>query len=107
MFYKKMLAIIKTGGKQYSVKEGDKIRVEKIEGKEGDKIKFPEVLLVGDENGVKIGTPVLTDAKVEGKIVAQVRDKKVWGMKYKAKKRYRVKFGHKQMKTEVEIVKVG
>jgi large subunit ribosomal protein L21 len=102
-----MLAIIKTGGKQYKVKEGDKIKIEKIEGKDGDSVKFPEILFLGDEKSVKIGTPVLKDGKVEGKILKQGKDKKVWGIKHKAKKRYKVKFGHRQQITEVEITKVG
>lgn len=102
-----MLAIIRTGGKQYKIKEGDKIKIEKIEGKEGDSVKFPEVLFVGDEKGVKVGTPEVKDGKVEGKIIAQAKDKKVWGIKHKSKKRYKMKFGHKQPITEVEITKVG
>lgn len=102
-----MLAIIRTGGKQYKIKEGDKIKIEKIEGKEGDNVKFPEVLFLGDEKSAKIGAPVLKDGKVEGKILAQAKDKKVWGIKHKAKKRYKVKFGHRQNITEVEITKVG
>ena len=102
-----MLAIIKTGGKQYKVKEGDKIKIEKVPGKHGDKIEFSEVLFLGDEKGVKIGTPFLDKIKVEGKILAQTKDKKVWGIKHKAKKRYKIKFGHRQPITEVEIVKIG
>ena len=102
-----MLAIIKTGGKQYKIEEGDKIKVEKLEGNEGDKIDFSEVLFVGDEKDVKIGEPILKNSKVEGKIVRQGRHKKVWGMKFKAKKRYKVKFGHKQLFTEVEITKIA
>jgi len=102
-----MLAIIKTGGKQYKISEGDKIKIEKIEGKEGDKIDFSEVLFLGDEKAVKVGAPVLEGAKVEGKILAQAKDKKVWGIKHKAKKRYKLKFGHRQDVTEVEIVKIG
>ncbi|MDD3497990.1 MAG: 50S ribosomal protein L21 [Candidatus Moranbacteria bacterium] len=102
-----MLAIIRTGGKQYKIKEEDKIKIEKIEGKEGDKVKFPEVLFIGDEKSAKIGTPLVKGAKVEGKIIAQKKDKKVWGIKHKAKKRYKIKFGHKQPITEVEIVKIG
>ena len=102
-----MLAIIKTGGKQYKIKEGDKIKIEKIEGKEGDSVKFSEVLFLGDEKSVKVGAPILKDGKVEGKILAQAKDKKVWGIKHKAKKRYKVKFGHRQNITEVEITKVG
>ena len=102
-----MLAIIKTGGKQYKVKEGDKIKVEKLEGKEGNKIVFSEVLFLGDEKDVKIGAPMVSGAKVEGKILKTAPDKKVVGIKFKPKKRYKVKFGHRQTMTEVEITKVG
>jgi len=102
-----MLAIIKTGGKQYKIKEGDKIKAEKLDGKEGDKINFSEVLFLGDEKNIKIGTPFIENSKVEGKILAQKKDKKVWGIKHKAKKRYKVKFGHRQPITEIEIVKIG
>jgi len=102
-----MLAIIKTGGKQYKVAEGDKIKVEKIEGEDGSKITFSEVLFVGDEKDAKVGTPLVAGAKVEGTIVQQGRHKKVWGIKHKAKKRYKVKFGHKQLFTEVEITKIA
>lgn len=101
-----MLVIIKTGGKQYKVKAGDRIKIEKLEGKEGDKISFGDVLLLGDEKGLKVGTPTIKGAKVEAKILKQGKGKKVWGIKHKAKKRYKVKFGHRQMFTEVEIVKV-
>ncbi|MCK9379269.1 MAG: 50S ribosomal protein L21 [Candidatus Moranbacteria bacterium] len=102
-----MLAIIKTGGKQYKIEEGDKIKIEKIEGVEGDVVSFDEVLFVGDEKDVKIGSPMVDGAKVEGKIVQQTRDEKVWGIKHKAKKRYKMKFGHKQFRTEVEITKIA
>lgn len=101
-----MLAVIKTGGKQYLVKKGDKIKVEKLEGKIGDKITFAEVLFLGDEKSVKVGAPFVKDAEVEGKIIAQGKGKKVWGIKHKAKKRYKVKFGHRQMVTEIEITKI-
>ncbi len=102
-----MLAIIKTGGKQYKVSEGDKIKIEKIEGEKGTKVTFDEVLFVGDEKEVKIGEPLLKGAKVEATIVEQGRHKKVWGIKHKAKKRYKVKFGHKQLFTQVEINKIA
>jgi len=102
-----MLAIIKTGGKQYKVAVGDKIKIEKIEGEDGTKITFDEVLLVGDEKDVKVGTPLVVGAKVEGTLVEQGRHKKVWGIKHKAKKRYKVKFGHKQMFTLVEITSIA
>lgn len=102
-----MLAIIKTGGKQYKVSEGDKIKVEKLEGEEGSKVIFDEVLFVGDEKNVKIGEPIVKSAKVEGKILKTAKGKKVTGIKFKAKKRYKVKFGHRQTMTEVEITKIG
>lgn len=101
-----MLAVIKTGGKQYKVKVGDKIKVEKLEGKEGGKIIFDEVLFLGDEKSVKVGAPVVRGAKVEGKILETSKQKKVTGIKHKAKKRYMVKFGHRQTMTEVEITKI-
>lgn len=102
-----MLAVIKTGGKQYLVKKGDKIKVEKLDAEEGKAINFSEVLFLGDENKVKIGNPFIKSAKVEGKVLKQGRGKKVIGIKHKAKKRYKVKFGHRQMFTEVEIIKIA
>lgn len=102
-----MLAIIKTGGKQYKVAVGDKIKVEKLEGEEGSTIVFSEVLFMGDEKDVKIGTPFIPEAKVEGKIIETKKGKKVVGMKFKPKKRYKVKFGHRQVMTEIEITKIG
>lgn len=101
-----MLAIIKTGGKQYKVKEGDKIRVEKLAGEAGEKIIFSEVLFLGDEKSVKIGDPLVKKATVEGKILETTKSKKVVGIKFKPKKRYKVKFGHRQTLTKVEIVKI-
>ncbi|MFA5926467.1 MAG: 50S ribosomal protein L21 [Parcubacteria group bacterium] len=101
-----MIAVIKTGGKQYLVKKGDKIKIEKIEGNVGDKAIFAEVLFLGDEKSVKVGTPFVAGAKVEGKILKQGKGKKVTGIKHKPKKRYKVKFGHRQFVTEVEIIKI-
>ncbi|HBB36444.1 MAG: 50S ribosomal protein L21P, large subunit ribosomal protein L21 [Candidatus Moranbacteria bacterium GW2011_GWC1_45_18] len=101
-----MLAVIKTGGKQYLVQKGDKIKIEKIEGNVGSAAKFSEVLFSGDEKSVKVGNPLVKGAIVEGKILKQAKAKKVRGIKYKAKKRYKVKFGHRQMFTEVEITKI-
>jgi len=102
-----MLAIIKTGGKQYKVKKGDKIKIEKLDGEKGSKVDFSEILFIGDEKSVKVGTPAVTGAKVEGKIIETSKQKKVTGIKFKAKKRYKVKFGHRQTMTEVEITKVA
>ncbi|MEI6588021.1 MAG: 50S ribosomal protein L21 [Candidatus Moraniibacteriota bacterium] len=101
-----MLAIIKTGGKQYKVKMGDKVKVEKLEDAVGNTIVFSEVLFVGDEKEIKVGTPFLTGAIVEGKILRTEQGDKVTGIKFKAKKRYKVKFGHRQIFTEVEITKI-
>jgi large subunit ribosomal protein L21 len=102
-----MLAIIKTGGKQYKVKVGDKVKIEKLEDAVGSVITFPEVLFVGDEKEIKVGTPFLTGAIVEGKILRTEQGDKVTGIKFKAKKRYKVKFGHRQIFTEVEITKIA
>ncbi|XLQ20103.1 MAG: 50S ribosomal protein L21 [Candidatus Moraniibacteriota bacterium] len=102
-----MLAIVKTGGKQYKIEEGDKIKVEKLDGKEGDKITFEEVLFVGDDEKVTVGTPLVEKAKVEGIILAQDRHAKIWGIKHKAKKRYKKKYGHRQAYTEIEVTKIG
>ena len=101
-----MLAIIRTGGKQYKVSEGQKIKIEKLDQVVGDAVKF-EVLFVGDDKEVHVGTPVLEGAIVEGKVLAQDRHDKVTGIKYKPKKRYLVHYGHRQSYTEVEITKVS
>ena len=101
-----MLAIIRTGGKQYKVKKGDKIKVEKLSGEEGQEVSFDDVLFLGDEKSVKIGEPVIKSAKVTGKILKTAKGEKVVGIKHKPKKRYRVKFGHRQTMTEVEITNV-
>ncbi|MBI5071431.1 50S ribosomal protein L21 [Candidatus Falkowbacteria bacterium] len=103
-----MFAVIKTGGKQYKVKEGEILKIEKIAGAAGDKIDF-EVLLVTDEDGkdVKIGKPIVAGAKVAAEILEQGRARKVNVIKYKPKVRYRRKAGHRQMYTRVKIGKVG
>lgn len=101
-----IVAVIKTGGKQYKVSEGDVISVEKIEKKDGDKISLP-TLFIGDDKNIYIGTPELKDKNVEVEIVEQTRAKKVTGVKHKAKKRQLKKFGHKQKLTRIKIVKIG
>ncbi|HLB51085.1 MAG TPA: 50S ribosomal protein L21 [Patescibacteria group bacterium] len=102
-----MLAVIRTGGKQYGVSVGDKIKVEKLESEEGKRVTFSDVLLVGDENGVKVGAPQVAGAAVEATVLAQGKAEKVWGVKHKAKKRYKMKFGHRQPYTEVQITKIS
>jgi len=97
------LAVIKTGGKQYLVKKGDKIKIEKLDEKEGKEIIFADVLLVQKDKKVEIGTPKVKNAKVVGKILKQGRGEKVIIFKYKPKKRYKKKKGHRQPFTEVEI----
>ena len=97
-----MLAIIRTGGKQYLVSEGEKVKVESIEGEPGSAVSF-ETLYVGDDKDAKVGTPVLEGAKVEGKILSQDRHDKVTGIKFKAKKRYRRRTGHRQELTKLTI----
>ena len=101
-----MLAVIKTGGKQYLVSPGQKIKVEKLEVEAGKEIIFDEVLLLEQDNKVEIGSPTVKGAKVVGKVLSQGKAKKVIIFKYKAKKRYHLKKGHRQKFTEVEITKI-
>ena len=100
-----MFAIIKTGGKQYKVSEGDVIKVEKIEAKSGDKIEFDQVLMVAGDD-VKVGSPVVEGAKVSAEVLDQKKDKKIVIFKFKAKKNYRKKKGHRQPYTLVKIEKI-
>lgn len=103
-----MLAVIKTGGKQYKVKEGDKIKVEKLDEKEGKSIKLKDVFLVADEKGkdVKVGTPTVKGATVEAKVLEHGKSKKVRVIKYKRKVRYRKEYGHRQPFTKLEITSI-
>ena len=101
-----MYAIIATGGKQYRVSEGDGIYIEKIDAQVDSTVSF-DVLLVGNDGDVKIGTPVVEGVKVEGKVVGQIRGEKIVVYKYKSKKNYRRKQGHRQPYTKVEITKIG
>lgn len=101
-----MYAIIATGGKQYRVSEGDVIYIEKIDARVDSTVSF-DVLLMGNDGDVKIGTPVVEGVKVEGKVVGQIRGEKIVVYKYKSKKNYRRKQGHRQPYTKVEITKIG
>jgi large subunit ribosomal protein L21 len=94
--------VIKTGGKQYKVSEGDLVKVEKIEGVVGDTIELNEVLMVGGEE-VKIGTPLLPGAKVKARIVQQGKDKKVLVFHSKRRKGYRKTYGHRQPITRLQV----
>jgi large subunit ribosomal protein L21 len=98
-----MYAVIKTGGKQYTVAPGDEVRLEKLSGQAGDTVTFEHILLTSDENGVSVGNPLLGDYKVTGKIVRHGKDRKVLIFKYKRRKGYRRKNGHRQAFSLVRI----
>ena len=101
-----MLAIIKTGGKQYLVSPGDKIKVEKIDKEEGKEVTLSEVLLYENDKKVEIGYPFVKGAEVTAKILKHGKGKKLIIFKYKPKKRYKRKIGHRQQFTEVEILEI-
>ncbi|MGD9552468.1 MAG: 50S ribosomal protein L21 [Candidatus Caldatribacteriota bacterium] len=101
-----MHAVIATGGKQYLVKEGDIIKVEKLEAKEGEKIKLDQVLLLEKEGKYIFGQPLLENSYVEGKILRHGRAKKIVVLKFKPKKRYQKKMGHRQSFTEIKIEQI-
>ncbi|MCI9366250.1 MAG: 50S ribosomal protein L21 [Clostridia bacterium] len=101
-----MYAIIETCGKQYKVTEGDVVFFEKLEAEEGKKVKFDKVILVSDNGKVEVGTPYVKGAKVEGTVIAHGKGKKIIVFKYKPKKNYRRKQGHRQPYTKVEITSV-
>lgn len=107
LIYGVKYAVIKTGGKQYLVNEGSKVKVEKLPQAEGKAVAFTDVLLTATDKTVSIGTPVVKGAKVEGKVIRQARHPKVFGVQMKAKKRQVHYFGHKQHFTEVEITKIS
>ena len=101
-----MYAVIVSGGKQYRVTKGDTIYVEKLEQEDDSTISF-DVLMLGSDEGVQIGTPTVAGAKVEGKIIGQVKGEKIIIYKYKSKKNYHRRAGHRQHYTKVEITAVG
>jgi len=102
-----VFAVIKTGGKQYLVEPGQKLRVEKLaEPKRGKTINFDEVLLVGDGRSVKVGTPLVSKAKVVAEWLDEGKDKKKLVFRYHSKTRYRKKKGHRQPFTEVLIKEI-
>ncbi|AST92730.1 50S ribosomal protein L21 [Sutcliffiella cohnii] len=101
-----MYAIIETGGKQIKVEEGQVVYIEKLDAVEGDTVTFDKVLFVGGEN-VKVGSPVVEGASVTAKVEKQGRAKKITVFKYKAKKNYRKKQGHRQPYTKVTVEKIN
>ncbi len=101
-----MYAIVEIGAQQYKVEEGRKIFVHKLSMEEGAKVEFDKVLLFEDENGIKVGTPVVAGAKVEATVITEVKGDKVLVFKKRRRKTYRVKNGHRQQYTQIEINKI-
>jgi len=102
-----MQAIIKTGGKQYKVSPGQIVNVEKLPGNIGDKVEFDNVLSVSDESGkIKVGTPFVKDSRVTGKILGGVKGEKITVFKFRKRKGYRRKTGHRQKYTSVQITEI-
>jgi large subunit ribosomal protein L21 len=102
-----MYAVVQTGGKQYKVRQGEVLRVERLSGKRGAQVTFDKVLLYSDGETVRVGHPTLDDVTVNGTIVEQGKEKKILVFKYKRRKRYRRKQGHRQDFTAVKIDTIG
>ena len=102
-----MYAVFRTGGKQYRASEGDRVRVERLDAREGDAVEFDQVLLVGDGAEVKLGSPLVEDSSVKGIVTAQARGKKIVVTKFKRRKNYKRIMGHRQHYTEVKITSIG
>ena len=100
------MAVIKTGGKQYLVAPGQKIKVEKLPKEEGSEVEFPEVLLLENEKGVAIGAPLVEGVKVKGTLLKHGKGEKLVIFKFKAKKRERTRKGHRQPYSEVQITSI-
>ncbi|KKR78147.1 MAG: 50S ribosomal protein L21 [Candidatus Curtissbacteria bacterium GW2011_GWA1_40_9] len=99
-------AVIRTGGKQYMVFEGQSIDIEKLRGKDGDIVSFEEVLLVSNSGSIKIGKPLVEKVKVKAEIISSFKGKKIRVVKFKSKSRYLRTTGHRQQKTRVHIEKI-
>jgi len=102
-----MYAVIKTGGKQYRVAQGDTLRLETLNGSAGDSIEFDEVLMVGEGADVKVGTPFVDGSKVTATIKSQGRGRKVEIIKFRRRKHHMKRMGHRQNYTEVEITGIS
>jgi len=101
-----MYAVIKTGGKQYKVSEGETLKIEKLEVEPGKKVTFNEVLMIADGANVKVGSPLVEKAVVEAKVISQGKGKKVNILKFKRRKHYMKQQGHRQLFTEIKIGKI-
>ena len=102
-----MYAVIETGGKQYKVREGDVVFLERLQAESGSEVVFDKVLAISGDGIMSFGTPYLTDKSVRGKVLNHGRDRKIVVFKYKAKKGYRRKQGHRQPHTKVQIEEIN
>lgn len=102
-----MFAVLKTGGKQYKVSEGDLVQVEKLDGNVGDEVSLDQVMMIGEGEELKIGAPFVDGCKVTGVVTKQFRDKKVLIFKFKRRQKYRRKNGHRQSLTELKITGIS
>ncbi|WP_211824595.1 50S ribosomal protein L21 [Kistimonas asteriae] len=102
-----MYAVIKTGGKQYRVAEGDTLKIEKLDIATGETVEFDQVLMIGNGDDVKLGAPVVEGAKVAAEVVTQGRGKKVMIIKFHRRKHHRKQMGHRQWFTEVKITGIS
>ncbi|NTW18000.1 MAG: 50S ribosomal protein L21 [Syntrophaceae bacterium] len=102
-----MYAVIKTGGKQHRVSEGELLTVEKLDGGKGDSVVFDNVLMVAKEGEIRVGTPVVEGAKVVGEIVAQTKGPKIYVFKRKRRKGFHKKTGHRQQLTQMRIKEIS
>jgi len=102
-----MYAVVKTGGKQYRVAQGEYLKVEKLEGNEGDTIELDQVLMIADGDNLKIGAPLVEGGKVTATIKSHGRGKKVEIMKFRRRKHHQKRTGHRQSYTEIEITAIN
>ena len=102
-----MYAVVKTGGKQYRVSQGDRLKVETLKAEEGDVVSLDEVLMVGNGDSVTVGSPLVANASVSAKVVTHGRGKKVTIIKFRRRKHHRKQAGHRQNYTELEITGIN
>lgn len=101
-----MFAVIKTGGKQYRVSQGDKLRVETLDVDEGESVNLEQILMVGEGDKVTVGAPLVSGATVSAKVLTHGRGKKIDIVKFRRRKHYRRQMGHRQNYTELEITAI-
>ena len=102
-----MYAVVRTGGRQYKVAVGEELLVEKLDGSKGDKVNLDDVLMVSGEKDVKVGTPVLSGSKVKCEILSQEKGPKIQVFKFKRRKKYRKKTGHRQEYTRLKVLEIA